>query len=56
MAKVSKGPSRPAGPRADNDVYTVLTCVAFLFMLVATVYVGYRAVYLFETVLPPAGG
>jgi hypothetical protein len=41
---------------AENDVYTVLILVAFLCILSATLYVGYRAQFLFGTVLPPAGG
>ncbi len=55
MAKTSTGTSRPAGPRAENDIYTALSCVAFFFMLLATVYVGWRAFTLFGSVLPPAG-
>ncbi|MBU0637492.1 MAG: hypothetical protein KKB50_01400 [Planctomycetes bacterium] len=49
------GPSS-SRPRADNDIYTALMVVAFLFVLVATVYVGYRATTLFGSLLPPGGG
>ena len=55
MTKLNTGPSRPSGPRAENDIYTALTCVAFLFILVATIYVGYRAMTLFGSLLPPGG-
>jgi hypothetical protein len=55
MAKLGTGSSRPAGVRAENDIYTVLMCIAFLFMLVATIFVGYRVVTLFGSVLPPGG-
>ena len=48
----SPGLSRPI---AENDVYTVLIVVAFLFVLTATIYVGYRAQTLFGTLLPPGG-
>lgn len=45
-------------PRGEpqNDIYTGLIVIAFLFLLAATVYVGYRAVVLFGSVLPPPGG
>ena len=42
-------------PTVENDVYTVLILVAFLFVLTATIYVGYRALMLFGTLLPPGG-
>lgn len=50
-------PGPLSGPRATNesDIYTVLVLVAFLFVLAATVYVGYRAQTLFGTLLPPGG-
>jgi hypothetical protein len=44
--------SRPAG---DNDIYTVLILVAFLFVLTATIYIGYIAQTYFGTLLPPGG-
>jgi hypothetical protein len=55
MTSASTGPriSRPSG---ENDVYTALLLVAFLFLLVATIYVAYRAVTMLGGVLPPAGG
>lgn len=40
---------------AENDIYTVLILVAFLFVLTATIYVGFRAQTLFGTLLPPGG-
>jgi hypothetical protein len=56
MATPSSGPGRGAArSAAENDVYTVLMAVAFLFALVALVYVGYRAISLFGSVLPPPG-
>jgi hypothetical protein len=39
----------------ENDIFTALTAVAFLFVLAATIYVGYRAVTLFGSLLPPPG-
>ncbi len=54
MAGVSPGPARTR-PRAENDIYTALLCVAFLFLLVAAIYIVFRAVTLFGTVLPPGG-
>lgn len=50
------GPPGRTGPRAENDVYTALLVVAFLFALTATIFVIYKAQALFGTVLPPPGG
>ena len=56
MTTASTGSARSTvRPRADSDVYTALMLVAFLFVLVATIYVGYRAVTLFGNVLPMPG-
>jgi len=54
---MSTGPSGSGAvrPGAENDVYTALVVVSFLFVLIATIYVGYRAVTLFGTLLPPGG-
>lgn len=46
------GPQRTSG---ENDVYTALSVVAFLFVLAATAYVGYKVQTLFGTLLPPPG-
>jgi hypothetical protein len=54
MTSMSPGPGR-SRPAAENDVYTALLCVAFLSVLIATVYVGYRALSMFGTLLPPGG-
>lgn len=40
---------------ADNNVYTALSLISFLMVLVATIYVGFRAQTLFGTLLPPGG-
>lgn len=57
MAKSPTTPARSAvnRPKADNDVYTALILAAFLFMLVALIYVGYRTMTLFGSLLPPPG-
>lgn len=52
LSSLGPGSSRPAG---ENDVYTALLVIAFLFVLIATIYVGYRAQTLFGTLLPPGG-
>lgn len=52
MASSPLGGQRPS---ADNDIYTALVFVAFLFTLFATVYVAYRATTLFGSLLPPGG-
>jgi hypothetical protein len=54
---MASGPSSVGRSRADadSDVYTVLLLVAFLSLLLATIYVGYRAVSLFGGLLPPGG-
>lgn len=45
----------PRSSASDNDIYTVLIVVAFLFVLIATIYVGYRAQTLFGGLIPPGG-
>ena len=56
MAKSDTGLARSVSrPSAENDVYTAMIAVAFLFVLVATIYVGYRAMNLFGSLLPPPG-
>lgn len=45
---------RPA-PASDNDIYTVLAAVAFLFVLTAVIYVGVRAATLFGSPIPAGG-
>jgi len=51
------GPGVGRGPRTggENDIYTVLVLIAFLSVFTATIYVGFRAVELFGTLLPPPG-
>ena len=55
MTQMNTGPSR-ARPPAENDIYTVLLVIAFLCMLIATVFVGYQAQSLFGSLLPFPGG
>jgi len=56
MSTVTSTPgSAVSRPGAPDDVYTALVIVAFLFVLTATIYVGYRAQTLFGTLLPPGG-
>jgi hypothetical protein len=55
MTTAGSGPIRGARIKAENDIYTVLMAVAFLFTLTATIYLGYRVFDLFGTVLPPPG-
>ncbi|MBI5863560.1 MAG: hypothetical protein HZB38_03425 [Planctomycetes bacterium] len=55
---MSSMPSSGSGgprPTADNDIYTALQLVGFLFVLTATIYVAYRATSLFGSVIPPGG-
>jgi hypothetical protein len=40
---------------SDNDIYTALQLIAFLFVLTATIYVAYRGAALFGGVIPPGG-
>lgn len=54
MSILNTGP-RSSRPGGETDVYTVLLLVAFLFLLVATIYVAYRSVTLFGGLLPPGG-
>ncbi len=55
MAKPGTSPGRAARMSGENDVYTVLTCVAFLFLVAATIYVGFRAQTMLGGLLPPGG-
>lgn len=52
MSTPGAGLSRPSG---ENDVYTALVFVTFLFVLTATAFVGYKTMMLFGAVLPPGG-
>ncbi|MEW6199664.1 MAG: hypothetical protein AB1601_13505 [Planctomycetota bacterium] len=53
MTGIQSGPR--SVPIGESDIYTVLLLVSFLFLLVATIYVAYRAVTLFGGLLPPGG-
>ncbi len=56
MAKTtSPGAARGSGVRAENDIYTVLMLISFLFVLSATIYVAVKATTLFGSLLPPGG-
>jgi hypothetical protein len=55
MSQMSTPGSGIARPSGENDIYTALILVAFLFVLTATIYVGFRAQMLFGTLLPPGG-
>ncbi len=55
MTGMNTGAVRPPRPTAENDIYTVLLGIAFLSLLAAAVYVSYRALALFGTLLPPGG-
>jgi hypothetical protein len=51
----SIGPS-PSPGKADNDVYTVLVCTAFVVVLGTLAFVIYRCTELFGTPFPGFGG
>ncbi|MFO0838200.1 MAG: hypothetical protein U1D55_06700 [Phycisphaerae bacterium] len=53
MSMMSSGPG--AGRSAENDIYTALMVIAFLFTLAALVYLIYRTNSLFGGLLPPGG-
>ena len=55
MAKSTPAGTRSLGPRAENDIYTALIFIAFLFALIATIYVAYKATTLFGSLMPPGG-
>lgn len=56
MAKsTSPAGARSSGPRAENDIYTALIFIAFLFVLIATIYVAFKATTLFGSLVPPGG-
>lgn len=48
-------PNSPRSSSSDSDIYTVLMVVAFLFTLIATIYIGFRAQTLFGSLIPPGG-
>lgn len=50
------GGMRPARPAAENDIYTALLLISFLFVIAAIAYVAYKSVSLFGGLLPPGGG
>ena len=57
MAKLGSPTTiRGASAPADNDIYTGLLLAAFLSLLASLIFVGYKAVTLFGTLLPPGGG
>ncbi len=49
------GAGRGGRANAESDIYTILLLIAFLSLLLATIYVGYRAVSLLGGLLPPGG-
>ncbi len=51
---MSTGP-RITRPKGEHDIYTALLMVAFVALLLATIYVSYRAVTMFGGLLPPGG-
>lgn len=56
MAKsTSPAGARSSGPQAENDIYTALIFIAFLFVLIATIYVAFKATTLFGSLIPPGG-
>ncbi len=52
LSTPGSGPQRTSG---ESDIYTALAVVAFMFVLAATIYVGYKVQSLFGTLLPPPG-
>ena len=56
MAKsTSPAGARSSGAQAENDIYTALIFIAFLFVLIATIYVAFKATTLFGSLIPPGG-
>ena len=58
MTQMQSGASGPQQreSQAQSNIYTVLVIVATLFTAAAAIYLGYRNLELFGTVLPPPGG
>jgi hypothetical protein len=52
MSQLGPGPGRTR-PAAEDDIYTALMAVAFVCVLIAAIYLAWRAVDLFGAVLPP---
>lgn len=56
MSRVNTGPRAAAArPAAGSDIYTVLLIAGALALLLAIIYVAYRAQTLFGGILPPGG-
>jgi hypothetical protein len=55
MQSGASGPQQPE-LQAQSNIYTVLVIIATLFTAAAAIYLGYRNLELFGTVLPPPGG
>lgn len=53
MSTIGTGPGRVRA--ADDDIYTIMIVIAMLFLLVAMLYVGYRTVSLYGSLIPPGG-
>lgn len=56
MSQLNTGGARPNRPAAESDIYTALSAISALALLLATIYVGYRANLAFGSLLPIAGG
>lgn len=56
MSRITTGPrAASARPAVGSDVYTVLLIAGALALLLAIIYVAYRAQTLFGGILPPGG-
>jgi hypothetical protein len=55
MTQMTTGPGGGEGPARD-DIYTVLIIVATAFVWIAALLAIIRSVWLFGSLLPPAGG
>lgn len=54
MTTMTTGP-RGSRPAAEDDVYTVLVLISFLFALAATIFLVIRSLGAFDSVIPPGG-
>lgn len=55
---IMSGPGSGGAPRpmsGDNDIYTALIFTAFLFVLIGTIFVAYRANEAFGGIFPAGG-
>ncbi len=50
----SRFPTQPPVAKAQNDIYTILLMIGTVFVLAATIVLGYVCYEYYGTILPPS--